>query len=97
MQTIVGFARKPDRGLRIEFLGRRLGMRYHLEVDTGLVHRLEPDFAEILKASKELGVTRAFARCVVLRKFGVLIMLLESDDAGFGLSGHRRDFLRAVF
>ena len=59
IEPIVDAARQRNGGFRIEILEPRHRMRQHLQVDSGLVHFLQAQFADIVEACTVAGAAIA--------------------------------------
>jgi hypothetical protein len=81
LQPVIRRPGYAGRGLGVEALRRRRGVRQHLEVDPGLVHLLDAQLAHIqqpLAQRRRARLRPAFLE--MLADFGVEVMLFEGDD-----------------
>jgi hypothetical protein len=79
-----GWARQAHRDLGLHLLQPRVGVRQHLQVDAGLVHFLEAQFADVVEPlDQPRRVLRVDAGKVPLY-LGIEVMLLQRDDVGLG-------------
>jgi len=90
VQAVVRALRERHRGRRIEALRRGRAVRDHLRVDSGFVHFLQAQRAQVVQPPAQLGVA-CLAGPEGLRDVGVPVMLFECDDKGSVLGCHGCD------
>ena len=92
IKPVVGAARQWHCGLAVELLQPRHRMRQHLQIDAGLVHLPQSQFAEIVEAlhRRRCGDRVQAARMPL--HLGIVVMLLQGNDVGSCRHGslHRR-------
>ena len=85
-EAIVDAAAHLDRHVGLDVLHRGRAVRDHLDVDPGLVHLLEAQFAEVGHPSHDLGI--AFDGRVIGRELLVPVVFFDRDDRTFRLLQH---------
>src|SRR5262249_7031295 len=74
----------------LERLRGRRAVRQHLDVDTGLVHFLEADFAKVIESIRDARI--ALDAGGLRRQLRIPVMLLDRDDRTFRLLQHGANF-----
>ncbi len=92
LQPVVRRARDRGRGLGIEALRRRRGVRQHLQVDAGFVHLADAQRADIVEPLAQRRIARFGPGLLEMaRHLGIEVVLFECDDLRFGF-GHGARF-----
>ena len=94
VEAVVGAARQRHGNFCIDLLEPWHRVRDHLQVDTGLVHFLQPQCAEMVQAPHSRRHRGRVQTAGMLVDLGIIIMLLQSDDVGFHRHCFRRCLLR---
>ena len=87
-QPIVDAPPDLDRDVGLDHLQRGRTVREHLDVDAGLVHLLEAQFAEIVQTLDHFGI--ALDGLIIVGELLVPIVLFDGDDRTFRLLQHAR-------
>ena len=90
VQVVIRLAGNAGTGFDIEALGRRCTMAEDLNVDPGVIHFLQPQFADIVEPVEQLPSARCIAPDERVSNDLVPVMLFESDD--FDPGGCRHGF-----